>query len=118
MLALGFRIHGGLVAAFGFCYMLFMGSMLSSIAQAPTKAGQPPFPSAFFGLFFMAFIGLALAYGVFSFIAASRVDERRSHTFVIVMAAVSLIFQPLGTVLGILALIVLLRPTVSARFTK
>lgn len=43
--------------------------------------------------------------------------RRQRHLFCLVVAAVSCLFMPLGTVLGVFTLIVLMRPSVQALFT-
>ena len=120
MLALGFRIHGGLVAAFGGCYALLGPMWFSMMRSLPKSKPQELPPTQFFGVmavFLGGFVALTLTLAVLSFLAASRVDARRGHTFVVVVACLSLLMQPLGTVLGILALILLSRPSVKALFS-
>lgn len=55
-------------------------------------------------------------FGVLNWIAAKRIEERKGSTFVQVIAAFNLLFQPFGLILGVFTLIVLNRPTVKDAF--
>ncbi|HUO85419.1 MAG TPA: hypothetical protein VM534_09930, partial [Thermoanaerobaculia bacterium] len=45
-------------------------------------------------------------------------EQRKHHTFCLVMAGVECLFMPFGTVLGVFTIIVLSRPSVKAMFTR
>jgi len=49
-------------------------------------------------------------------IAGRNLAKRRHHTFCLVVAAISCIFMPFGTILGVLTIIVLMRPSVKGLF--
>jgi hypothetical protein len=57
-----------------------------------------------------------LTYAVLLALAGRFLAQRRHYTFCMVMAAVSCIFFPIGTVLGVFTLLVLLRPAVQKDF--
>jgi len=59
-------------------------------------------------------LGLGLA--ALTFAAGRRLRTHRAHSFCLVVAAINCFFFPLGTILGVLTLIVLKRPTVKAAF--
>ena len=63
-----------------------------------------------------AMILAGLAYAVALALAGRFLARRRRYTFCMVMAAVSCIFVPVGTVLGVFTLLVLLRPAVQEAF--
>ena len=69
----------------------------------------------------MVFAGLFILAGwIFAgcLIAAGRhLQQRRRHTFCLVMAAVACMFMPFGTVLGVFSIIVLIRPSVKELFS-
>jgi len=67
-----------------------------------------PAAMIFFGLVFSAFLAAA---GYF-------LSKKRNHMFCLVMAGVSCIFMPFGTVLGVFSIIVLSRPSVKELFNK
>lgn len=60
------------------------------------------------------FCGVTL--GAFIAYAGRCLAQRRRHTLCMVVAAISCLCMPLGTVLGVFTLIVLLRPSVKAAF--
>ena len=80
--------------------------------------GSPPPPAvgwAFIGLGAAVFL-FAVVYAVAMIIAARSLVRCRRYVFCLVMAALSMMCQPWGTVLGIFTFVVLLRPSVKALF--
>lgn len=77
-------------------------------------------PEAFVGLFMMVFAGLFIlggwAFAICMGLAGKYLGERSHYQFCLVMACIACVFAPFGTVLGILTLIVLMRPTVKPLF--
>jgi hypothetical protein len=64
---------------------------------------------------FVAFLA-ALALATAMFMAARSISRRTRHTFCVVVAALSCLFFPFGTALGVFSLIVLTRSSVKALF--
>ena len=80
------------------------------------KFAPPRAFGLFIALFGCAFVGTGWVIAG-SMIAAGRfIAARKRHTFCIVVAAVSCIFMPFGTVLGVFTLIMLSKPQVKALF--
>jgi hypothetical protein len=114
--------------AFIFFHYLIMSSMLNNSHfwdQVQAQARQqhqsaPPFnPQQFFRIF----IWFYLACGAWSLVSLAAnlaagvcLLRYRARTFCLFVAGLNCINIPLGTVLGIFTLLVLLRPTVAARF--
>ena len=75
---------------------------------------------ALFGWFFIAIaaflIVLGLTFSALLAYAGRCLRQRRRHTFCLVMAAISCMFMPFGTVLGVFTLIVLSKPSARALF--
>ena len=75
---------------------------------------------AFFGIFFVAFSLAAITIGwtftVCLIIAGKSLARRKRYMFCLVMAAISCMLMPFGTVLGVFTIIVLVRPTVKELF--
>ncbi|WP_282276781.1 hypothetical protein [Stenotrophomonas sp. PS02297] len=73
-----------------------------------------------FGWFFVAFAGAFIVCGLtlagFMAYAGRCLGRRRRHTLCLVVAAISCMMMPFGTVLGVFTLIVLMRPAVKAAF--
>lgn len=84
----------------------------------PGQGGVPP-PAAIgwlFVLFGAGFILCGLAFSALLAVGGRRMRQRRGHTFCVVVAGLSCMFVPFGTVLGVLALVMLLKPEVKALF--
>lgn len=104
----------GLMPCFSVFHLGFGIAILTG--QFPDKNPPPPALGWVFvalPLFFMA-IGWTMAALMVT--AGRRLRQRRSHTFCMVIAGISCIFMPWGTVLGVFTIIVLSKPTVKAMF--
>jgi len=77
-------------------------------------------PPAILGVLFMAFGGLAIAIGwasaVLLFLGGRFLAARKHPTFCFVVACVSCLWMPLGTVLGVFTIVVLSRDSVKGLF--
>ncbi|HEX2224014.1 MAG TPA: hypothetical protein VHN15_07395 [Thermoanaerobaculia bacterium] len=77
-------------------------------------------PEAFVGLLMMVFAGLFIlggwAFAICMGLAGKYLGEGSHYQFCFVMACIACVFPPFGTVLGILTLVVLMRPTVKPLF--
>jgi hypothetical protein len=82
---------------------------------------EAPFPFWMFGLMFTlipaAIIFFGLVFSAFIATAGYFLAKRKNHMFCLVMAGVSCIFMPFGTVLGVFSIIVLSRPSVKELFS-
>ena len=103
---------------YGLLYMgmgIFFGAMLASAPQS--KDGPPP--AIFGGIFvFIGLIvaGIALTVGILLIKAGRNLSSHKSYMFCFVVACISCLFMPFGTVLGIFTIIVLMRDSVKAVF--
>jgi hypothetical protein len=115
-------VVAGIAAIFG-CFPIFhlaVGiSVLTGGFFAPDDPSMP-FPFWIFGLIFtlipaaIILVGWALAISVA--VAGYFLGKQQNYMFCMVMAGISCIFTPFGTVLGIFTLIVLMRPSVKTLF--
>jgi hypothetical protein len=120
-LTVGHYIVAALEAVVGFVPSIHLALgiwMLTSPDLARQKGGPP---AALFGGFFvlgaLAFMLTAWSLAVGLFVAGRSLAQRRHWTFCLVMAAlVAAMCVPLGTVLGVLTIIVLIRPAVREAF--
>ena len=107
-------VVGGLTALFTciFFIHLFIGvAMLTgAIDDAPTFIGL------MFVVMAIVFITFGWTLAVCIIIAGSNLAKRKLYMFCLVIAAISCINTPLGTVLGIFTIIVLMRPSVKELF--
>ena len=106
----------GLVALFP-CIHLVMGILMVQGKFGPQ--GRDEVPEAMGWIFIVAasvaiLLGLSFAVGLL--VAARSLKSARRYTFCLVMAGLSCIFVPVGTVLGVFTILVLNRESVKARF--
>ena len=84
----------------------------------PDTSGDPTARVA--GVVFMIFSGgvilLGWAYAIATAFAGSFLGARKHYTYCLVIAGLSCLFMPFGTVLGVFTIIVLVRPSVRALF--
>lgn len=93
-----------------------IGIIISGLTH-PQRSG---FPDVLFGLIFVVFAGtiILLGWGLAVCIALTGryLAKRKHYTFCLVIAAIECMLTPFGTVLGVFAIIVLVRPSVKALF--
>ncbi len=70
----------------------------------------------FFVAFGCAFVAAGWTLAGLMFAAGRAISKRRRHTFCLVVAGLSCLIMPFGTVLGVFTIIVLIRPQVKALF--
>lgn len=74
------------------------------------------------GIFMMVISGMFILFGwIFAgfLIASGRfLAKREKRTFCLIMAGISCIFMPFGTVLGVFTIVVLMRPSVQELFAS
>jgi hypothetical protein len=119
LLSIFHYVVAGLAALFSLLpvFHLVIGVLIATQAEGQ---GQDERIGVVIGWMFAALatvmILAGLTYAVLLALAGRNLARRRHYTFCMVMAAVSCIFVPVGTVLGVFTLIVLLRPAVQEKF--
>lgn len=122
LLSIFHYVVGGLFALGG-CFPLIyvaIGVMMIVAPESLHDRQTPPEVFKVMGTMFAVFgtlaclLGWAAAIGLV--VAGRCLSRHRRYTFCVVMAAIACIFFPFGTVLGVLTLIVLMRPTVKPLF--
>lgn len=118
LLAVAHYVVGGLAALLSCFALIYL--VLGGFMMARPQAFGPDEPPAFVGcLIFGIGAGLLLLgwiYAGATLFAGRCLQRRRHYVFVLVMAVVSCLFTPFGTILGILTIILLLQPEVKALF--
>lgn len=120
LLRIGYFTMGGVAvftALFGALYAV-MGIFIASIPMAATQPGQPP-PAMMvwiFAAFGFAFMLMAGVFALLNFLTARALRQRRSRGLCMVIAALSCLSIPFGTLLGVFTFIVLGRPSVRQLF--
>lgn len=104
----------GLMSLLPIFQLAIMGLVLSESGVEGEPAAQ--LALSVMAVFLVAMILAGLAFAVCLGLAGRYLASRTHYTFCLVMAALSCLMVPVGTVLGIFTILVLLRPTVKERF--
>lgn len=120
MLPIFHYIVGGIIALFALFPLIYLvlGIVFLVDPEAFESDGEPA--PASFGWFLIAIwivvTALILTPAVCIIMTGRFIAKRRHRTFCIVMAGIKCLFQPFGTILGILTIVVLLRQSVKELF--
>jgi hypothetical protein len=117
-------VFGGITAflsCFPLIYILLGIGFVTGAFKAPAN-GPGPTPPVEFGWLFVVIgaLGLLLSWAVaISLIFAGQfLRLHKGYVFCMVVAAIQCLSVPFGTILGILTIVVLMRPTVQAMFGR
>src|ERR1700722_5961509 len=119
LLTLFHYIQGGIWALTScfFIFYIFFGIIMTFGAAASHSHNAPP---AAFGLIFTAFgtaaVILGWSWSALTIYTGRCLAQRKHHLFCLIIAGISCILLPYGTILGIFTIMVLQRPTVQAMF--
>jgi hypothetical protein len=121
LLSLFHYIRGGLSAFFS-CFALIYVVMGVTFASTQIFTRNSNAPPAWFGLL-LIFLGGAVILMCWTWAAAviyagRCLAHRKNRTYCMVIAGISCLFMPYGTILGVFTLIVLQRPTVKQMFDQ
>lgn len=98
----------------------FIIGLVMLVAGLTGAGDEERIPLLIFGFVFTLVIGLLILCGwalaICMIVSGRRLGQRRSYTFCFVIACISCLFMPYGTVLGVFTIIVLMRPTVKELF--
>ncbi len=118
LLSIFHYVVGGLAALFACMPIIHLSIGIAMLVGAIDDA--PPF-MPFVGLMFVVMPVLFIAFGwtlaVCLIVAGRCLAKRKRYIFCLVIAAISCMFMPFGTVLGVFTIIVLMRPSVKELFT-
>src|SRR6266852_9052985 len=113
-LAIGHYIYAAMVACFSAFGFVFLGLGIAMIVRPQAFNGPDP-PPPFLGPLFTTIGGIIslmiIALAVLTLIAGRFIARRRHHLFCLVVAGVNCLWMPVGTVLGVLTIVVLVRPS-------
>ena len=124
LLSIGYLVSASLSAFTSFIGIFyafmgfFMGSMISRMPSRPGQSPPPEFMGWFFGLFGVAIFAILMTLGVLKLLTYRSLKQRRSRTFCMVVAGISCLGIPYGTLLGVFTFLVLSRPSVKALFSN
>ena len=121
LLSIFHYIVGGIVGLFSLFPLIYiaLGIAILNGAFDNANGGESP-PPAFMGwlciLFPLVFIVMGLTLAIHIAVAGRRLNQRTGHLYCLVIAGLECFFMPFGTVLGVLTILLLLRPSVKAMF--
>jgi len=123
LLSIFHYVVAGLAAMFACIFFIYVivGLALLLHPQAIGPQNSQRHPEKFIGFAFVVWGGMFILFG-WAFAAclayAGRcLGQRKNYIFCMVMAAISCMFMPFGTILGVFTIIVLIRPTAKALFS-
>lgn len=122
LLSIFYYVVAGLAALFACIPFIHLGigiAMLAGALPPPENGERIP---EFVGVIFVAIAGFMILVGwtlaVLLLITGRFLSKRKHYTFCFVIAAISCIFMPFGTILGVFTIVVLSRPSVKEMFGK
>ncbi|MFZ2752506.1 MAG: hypothetical protein WAZ48_03570 [Lysobacteraceae bacterium] len=117
MLSIFHYIVGGITALFSLIPVIHL---VIGVAMVTGRLEGTDAEARFFGWFIVAFAAVLIACGLtlagFIVYAGRCLRERRRHMLCMVVAALSCMMMPFGTVLGVFTLITITKPSVKALF--
>lgn len=123
LLAFGYLFSGVMTALFSLLGLVYavMGLLMSTFVAVAARNGSetsmpPQSLGAFFVIFGLVFFVVAASLAIAKFMAAARIRRRRSRMFCLVVAGISCLGIPYGTVLGVCTFMVLGRDSVAGLF--
>ncbi len=123
LLTLFYYISAGITALFAcFPFIHLIMGIIMIVISCCCKVENGDAPLAVIGL---VFIGFALVFilagwtiAVLKFLVARSIRNRRNYTFCLVVAGISCLSIPYGTILGVMTFIVLLKGSVKTMFSQ
>jgi len=110
----------GLFACFPIFHLIIGLSMLTGQFFPSETGAEFPFPFTLFGLMFTlipaAIIFLGWAFAIALAISGYFLLRKQHHLFCLIMAGISCIFMPFGTVLGVFTIVLLMQPYIKNQF--
>src|SRR5579883_1716250 len=119
LLSIFYYVRGGLCAFFSCFFLIYMvmGVVFTTAAVASHGNNAPP---AALGLVFAVFGGIAVIFGwiwaALQLYAGRCLGQRKHRVYCLVIAGISCLFLPYGTLLGVFTFIVLQRPSAAQLF--
>lgn len=120
LLRIGYFTMGGVSAFTGLFGALYaaMGFFIAHLPMTPAQPNQPPpeMVGWIFAAFGCAFMLAAGTYALLAFLTARALRRRSGRGLCLATAAISCLYIPFGTLLGVFTFIALGRPSVRALF--
>ena len=122
LLSIFHYVVAGMMGLFTCFPGIYVGLGVMFLTNPPPQPGTNPEELKVIGGFFLAF-GLAfvliqLALAIALFVAGKSLSNRKRYTYCLIVAAISCLFFPFGTALGVCTLVVLCRASVKPLFDQ
>ena len=114
LLSIFHYVVGGLAAFFACIPLIHFCLGVAMLSGAIDDA--PPFVGLMFVVMSIVVITFGWVFAVCLIVAGRSLARRKRYMFCLVMAAISCIFMPFGTVLGVFTIVLLMRPSVKELF--
>lgn len=114
LLSIFHYVVGGLAAFFACIPLIHFCIGVAMLTGAIDDA--PGFVGLMFVVMSIVAITIGWIFAVCLIVAGKSLAKRKRYMFCLVMAAISCMFMPFGTVLGVFTIIVLMRPAVKELF--
>ena len=113
-------VVAGIIAVFSLFpifHIVFGLAMVTGLFETPNQAGPMP---EIFGWIFIIFPAMmmlcGMAFSICVVFAGRNLGRRSGYVYCLAIAGILCMFAPVGTILGVLTIIVLIRPTVKEAF--
>jgi len=120
LLSIFHYIIGGIVGLFSLFPLIHLAIGIGILTGAFDNVDQDEPPPELLGWLFVLlpsfFIFMGLAMATCIVVAGRKLSRRTGHLYCLVIAGVECFFIPFGTVLGVLTIVVLTRPSVKTLF--
>lgn len=120
LLSIFYYVVAGLTALFSLFFVIYLVLGVLVLIAPDTMADRGEAPPAFIGWIFIvlgtAFILAGVALAVCMILTGRFLAQRKRYLFCLVVAAISCLMMPFGTVLGVFTIVVLMRPSVKQLF--
>ncbi len=116
-----FAVISGISACLPIFHLIMGLSMLFGNFYPEEVGAEIPFPFEMFGLMFtlipaaIIFIGWVFAIAVA--ISGYFLSKKRNYSFCLIVAGISCVFMPFGTILGVFTIVVLMKDNVKELFS-
>lgn len=114
LLSIFHYVVGVLAACFACIFLIHFSIGIAMLTGAIDDA--PTFVGLMFVVMSIVAIMIGWVFAVCLIIAGKNLAKRKRYMYCLVMAAISCMFMPFGTVLGVFTIIVLMRPSVKELF--
>ena len=120
LLSIFHYVIGGVVGLFSLFPLIHLAVGIAILTGAFDDVEQGSPPPAVIGWLFvllpLVFILMGLSLAICIAVAGRKISQRTGHLYCLVIAGLECFFMPFGTVLGVLTILVLVRPSVKILF--